>query len=230
MSAYETATDRGVLLSGREWKIVGTAGLLMTLNVLVMAAFATTPLAVVNSYLFAFPIVGVLVYGAAIYAGERVAERGVEQGDVGLALAGVALLQAAFGLFGAGVLGFLPPEALVPVLAITAAVTALMTAGIGTYVYARRSTTFEHYATWSTYGFLGGLAAILVGTFVFDLLLLAGFALIFGGFLFRLGWEIWRIRDGRVRAVSLQAIGLYIAVAGVFVHVLQIVIRMLADR
>ena len=228
MSAYETSTDRGFLLSGRDWKVVGTAAALMTLNVLLMAAFATTPLAVVNSYLFSIPIVGVLVYGAAIYIGERVAEKGVNAGDVAMALGGVAILQLAFGLFGAGILSFVSPQAMLPILGITAVVTALMTLAIGTYVYAR-SITFEHYSTWSTYAFLGGVGAILIGTFV-PPVLLVGFVLIFTGFIFRLGWEIWRIRDGRVHAVSLQAIGLYVAVAGVFVHVLQIVIRMVADR
>ncbi|GAB6878906.1 hypothetical protein JCM17823_11800 [Halorubrum gandharaense] len=229
MSAYETSTDRGFLLSSRDWKVVGSAAALMTLNVVVMAAFAATPLSVVNDYLFAAPIIGVLVYGAAIYVGESVAESGVQSGDVGMAVAGVAILQVAFGLFGAGVLRFVPADAMLAVLGVTAVIVALMTAFIGAYIYGRSGTTFEHYGTWSTYAFLGGLGAILVGTF-WDPMLLLGFVFIFAGFLFRLGWELWRVRDGRVQAVSLQAIGLYIAVAGVFVHVLQIVVRMFADR
>ena len=228
MGAYERTTEQGFLLSGRDWKVVGTAAALMTLNVLLMAAFALTPLAVVNSYLFSVPIIGVLVYGAAIYAGERVAEKGLKASNVAMALGGVVILQMAFGLFGGGILSVLSPEAMLPVLGITAIITVLMTLAIGTYVYAR-SITFEHYSTWSMYAFIGGVVAILIGTFVTPVLLV-GFVLIFTGFIFRLGWEIWRIRDGRVQAVSLQAIGLYVAVAGVFVHVLQIVIRMLADR
>lgn len=228
MGTYDTATDRGFLLSGRDWKVVGTAAALMTLNILLMAAFATTPLAVVNSYLFSIPIVGVLIYGVAIYAGERVAERGVDAGDVAMALGGVAILQLAFGLFGAGILRFVSPEAMLPILGITALITALMTLAIGTYVYAR-SITFEHYNRWSTYAFLGGIGAIFIGTFVSPVLLV-GFVLVFAGFIFRLGWEIWRIRDGHIQAVSLQAIGLYVAVAGVFVHVLQLVVRMVADQ
>lgn len=229
MSAYETSTDRGFLLSSRDWKVVGSAAALMTLNVVVMAAFAATPLSIVNDYLFSVPIIGVLVYGAAIYVGESIAESGVQSGNVGTAFAGVAILQIAFGLFGAGVLRFVPADAMLAVLGVTAVIVALMTAFIGAYIYGRSGTTFEHYGTWSTYAFLGGLGAILVGTFWPPMLLL-GFVFIFTGFLFRLGWELWRVRDGRVQAVSLQAIGLYIAVAGVFVHVLQIVVRMFADR
>lgn len=228
MSAHETATDRGFLLSGSEWQVVGTATALMVLNVLLMYAFASTPLAVVNDYLFAVPIVGVIVYGLAIAGGEIVAERGVEEGSTGLAVAGVVVLQGAFGIFGAGVLSFVSPDARVAVLVVTAVVVVAMTAGIGTYVYAR-SKTFEHYGTWANYAFIGGIVAVAVGTLV-PVVLLLGFVLIFAGFLLRLGWEIWRIRDGRVSAVSLQAIGLYIAVAGVFVHVLQIAVRAMAER
>ena len=74
MSGYETATDRGFLLASREWKVIGGASALMLLNVLVMYVFVATPLAVVNDYLFAVPILGVVVYGAAIMGGELLAE------------------------------------------------------------------------------------------------------------------------------------------------------------
>lgn len=228
MSAYETTTDRGFLLSSREWKAIGGGAALMTLNVLLMYVFVATPLAAVNQVLFSIPIVGVLIYGVAIYAGERLAEKGVEAGNVGLAIGGVAVLQLAFGTFGAGILSFAGAGTQLTILGITAVIVAIMTAGIGTYVYAR-SIDFDHYSTWSTYGFIGGLVAVLGGSF-FSPLLLVGFVLIFAGFIFRLGWEIWRIRDNRVQAVSLQAIGLYVAVAGVFVHVLQIVVRMVGRR
>lgn len=228
MSGYETRTDRGFLLSGTEWQIIGGATGLMLLNVMVMYAIAATPLAAVTDLLFAVPIIGVVVFGAVIMGGELLAERGIEGDSMGLALLGVVLLQGAFGLFGAGVLTFLPRSAQLVALGITAVVVAVLTAGIGTYVYAR-SADFDHYSTWATYAFLGGLGAILVGTF-FSPVLLVGFVLIFLGFIFRLGWEMWRIREGRVRAASLQAIGLYIAVAGVFVHVLQIVVRMIGRR
>jgi hypothetical protein len=228
MSSYETDTDRGFLLSGSEWQVVTGASALMALNVLVMYVFAATPLSTINRYLFSIPILGAVVYGAAIMGGELLAERGIKNGSGALAVGGVGLLQFAFGVFGAGVLSFAPPRLRVPILGVTAVVVALMTLAIGTYVYAR-STTFEHYNTWATYAFLGGLGAILVGTF-FAPALVVGFVLVFLGFLLRLGWEIWRIRDGRIRSVSLQAIGLYIAVAGVFVNVLQIVMRLLIDR
>lgn len=222
-------TRRGLLLSTREWKVVFIATALMVLNVVLMALLATTPLAAINDALFAAPILGVLVYGAALFVGEWVAERGVMNGNGPLALVGLAILQGAFGTFGAGVLSFAPPELRVPALAITAAVTGGLTLLLALYVYAR-SKSFDRWSTYSTGSFLLGIGAIALGTFVEPLLLLAGFVLILAGFLFRLGWEIWRVRERRDLPAALAGIGVYIAAMGVFVHVLQIVLRLLARR
>ena len=232
MDSYETSdvgTTRGFLLSAREWKVVGLATGLMLVNVLLMYVLVATPLAIVNQYLFSAPIVGALVYGAALIAGEWIAERGIENGSSALAFGGMALLQLAFGTFGAGVLSFLPRGLQLPAIAITAAVTAVVTLLIATYVYAR-SKDFDSWSTYANVSFIGGLVTVGIGTFVLPVLLLVGFALILLGFLLRLGWEIWRVRERPDMPVPLQAIGVYIAVMGVFVHVLQIVVRMLGRR
>ncbi|WP_254525210.1 hypothetical protein [Natrinema caseinilyticum] len=223
---YETGGGFG--LSSREARVIGGASVLMAINVLLMYALVVTPLAAVNDYLFTVPIVGALVYGAAIVGGQWVAERGVDGGDTGVAFVGMVILQLAFGIFGAGVLRFVPRDAQLTILVVTAVVVAVITAVIGAYVYAR-SKTFEHWGSYANYAFIGGLVAILIGTFV-PVVLLLGFGLIFLGFLLRLGWEIWKVRDRREASVTLQTIGVYIAVAGVFVHVLQLVVRYFASR
>ena len=230
MSSFETPgeTERGFGLSSREARVIGGASALMAINVALMYVFVVTPLATVNNYLFAFPIVGVLIYGAAIMAGELIAERGVEGGDMGIAFVGMVILQLAFGIFGAGVLSFAPRESQPFILGVTAIVVALLTALISGYVYAR-SITFEHWGRFANYSFIGGIVAIAIGTFVTPVLFV-GFVLIFLGFMLRLGWEIWKVRDRRNASVALQTIGVYIAVAGVFVHVLQLVLRALARR
>ncbi|RQG89275.1 hypothetical protein EA462_11435 [Natrarchaeobius halalkaliphilus] len=226
MSSFETPheTGRGFGLSSREARVIGGASALMAINVALMYVFVSTPLAVVNDYLFAAPILGVLVYGAAIMVGELIAERGVTSGDMGVAFAGVALLQLAFGVFGAGVISFAPAEAHLTILGLTAAVTAVATAIISGYVYAR-STTFEHWGRFANLAFIGGVVVIAIGTFVLPALLAVGFVFIFLGFLLRLGYEIWQVRDRRDASATLQTIGVYIAVAGVFVHILQLVMR-----
>ncbi|APX98015.1 hypothetical protein [Natronorubrum daqingense] len=225
MSSFETPHDtgRGFGLSSREVQVIGGASILMAINIVLMYVITETPLAQVNDYLFAAPILGVIVYGVAIMGGELIAERGVKGGDMGIAFVGMVVLQLVFGIFGAGVLRFAPPETHLTILGITAVVTALMTAVISGYVYAR-SKTFENWGTYSMVGFIGGVVAILIGTFV-PAVLPIGFVLIFLGFLFRLGYEIWQVRDHRNASVALQTIGVYIAVAGVFVHVLQLVMR-----
>jgi len=230
MSSTETPseTGRGFGLSSREARVIGGASALMALNILVMYVLVATPLAAVNDVLFSIPIVGALAYGAAIVSGQWIAERGVEGGKMGLAVVGMAVLQLAFGIFGAGVLRFAPREAQLPILVVTAVIVAVITAVIAAYVFAR-SKTFEHWGTYANYAFIGGLVAILIGTFVTPVLLV-GFVLILLGFLLRLGWEIWKVRDQRNASVVLQTIGVYIAVAGVFVHVLQLVMRYLASR
>lgn len=231
MSSYETsgATETGFLISSREWKVVGGASALMALNVFLMYVIVMTPLVAVNDYLFGTAaLLGAVVYGAAIMGGELLAEKGVKGGDVGIAFVGMVILQLAFGVFGAGVLSWAPREAHLTLLVVTAVVTAAMTALIGTYVYAR-SKTFENWGSYANYAFVGGLVALGIGFFVTPVLLV-GFVLIFLGFVLRLGWEIWKVRDRRDASVALQTIGVYIAVAGVFVHVLQLVMRVLARR
>ncbi|WIV67132.1 hypothetical protein [Natrialbaceae archaeon AArc-T1-2] len=226
MSSFDTSheTER-FALTGREGRVMGGASALMVINVALMYVFVATPLAVVNDYLFGIaPILGVLVYGVAIFVGELIAERGVKNNDVGTAFVGMVLLQLAFGVFGAGVLSVAPPESHLEILGITAVLTALMTAVVTGYVYAR-STTFEHWGRFANFAFLGGVAVIAVGSFVLPVLLLLGFVLIFLGFTLRLGYEIWQVRDRRDVSTALQTIGVYIAVAGVFVHILQLVMR-----
>ncbi|WP_121741737.1 hypothetical protein [Natronorubrum halophilum] len=231
MSSFETPqnSERGFGLSSREVQVISGATGLMAITVALMYVFAATPLAVVNDYLFSFPIVGVLVYGAAITGGEILAERGIKGGDMWIAFVGMVVLQLAFGTFGAGILSIVPQETQLTVLGITAIVTALMTALVSGYVYAR-STTFEHWGRFANYAFLGGIGVILVGTFVLQTLLLVGFVLIFLGFILRLGYEIWQVRDNRDASIGLQTIGVYVAVAGVFVHVLQLVMRYVLSR
>lgn len=228
MSSYETTTERGFLLSTREWGVVGGATGLMALNVLVMYVAAATPLAQLNRLLFSVPIVGALVYGALITGGQMVAERGFENNSMGMALAGVVVLELAFGAFGGGVLSFLAEGVQITALAITGVIVVAMTAVIGTYVYLRSDTQFDHYGRWATYAFLAGLGAILVATFV-PPVAVVGFVCIFVGFLLRLGYEMWEVRENR-GPPAMQSVGLYVAVAGVFVHVLQMVVRMLAER
>lgn len=198
------------------------AAALVALNVGLMYAVASTPLATLNDALFATPIVGLLVYGAALTAGDYVAERGLERGNAAFALVGVALLQGAYALFGGGVLATVAPTSRSTALGLALAVTLAMTLGVAAYVYVR-DREFDHWNGWSLAAFLVGVVLVAVGTFV-PVVLVGGFAFVFLGFTLRLGYEVWRVRATyRPDAPLVHALGIYVAFTGVFVHVLQLV-------
>lgn len=206
------------------------AAALIGVNVALMFLVAQTPLVAVNDLLFSTPILGLIVYGAALTGGNVLAERGLERGQLATAAVGVLLLQGAYALFGGGILSWVPAGSQAAVLGVTLVVTVALTVAIAAYVYLR-DRSFEHWSTWSLGAFVVGAVLVLVGSFVTDLALLGGFLFIFLGFALRLGYEIWHVRANYAADRSLvHALGIYVAFTGVFVHVLQIAARMMADR
>ncbi|MFT4882876.1 MAG: hypothetical protein ACI8U4_000372 [Natronomonas sp.] len=209
------------------------AAALIGLNVLLMAVVAMTPLAAINDLLFGVaPIVGLLVFGVALTGGNYLAEKGLESGEMGMAYAGIALLQAAYGIFGGGIVATVGSQsARAVLLGVTLAITVAMTVGIAAYVYVRDK-DYSHWNTWSLGAFVIGTVLVLVGSFVsIGAVLLGGFVFIFAGFTLRLGYEIWRVRDGyRADQPLIHSLGIYVAFTGVFVHVLQIVRQFVLER
>lgn len=229
-SATQQSDDAsGFLLSRREWKIVNISTGLVILNAVMMFLFAMTPLAIVNRYLFAIPIVGMVVYSGGLILGEHVARKGVKSGDMPFAVVGVAILEFTYGTFGAGVLSYAPQSLHLPAIVITGVITAALTFAVGAYVYARDK-DFDHWGTWSLFAFVGAFITGFLGSLVTPVLILT-FVLVLVGFMFRLGYEIWQIKaNTRSGDDLIHAIGLYVAVMGVFVHVLQIVLRILKEK
>ena len=200
------------------------ASALILVNLVLMYLVASTPLSALNNALFQIPIVGVLVYGAALTGGSILAERGLERGSMGLASVGTVLLQAAYALFGGGILATVAAGSRAAVLGVALVVTLGMTLAIGGYVYVR-DREFDHWSRWSLGAFIVGVLFVAVGS-VFPIVLVGGFVFIFLGFTLRLGYEIWHVRSSYAPDRSLiHALGIYVAFTGVFVHVLQIVAR-----
>ena len=205
------------------------AAILIAVNVVLMFTVAQTPLAAVNDVLFSYPIVGLVVFGAALTGGNVLAERGLERGQLAMAGVGVLLLQGAYAVFGGGILARVPAASQGVALAVTLVVTVAMTVAVAAYVYLRDE-NFDHWSRWSLGAFVVGAVLVLAGTFV-PVALVGGFLFIFLGFMLRLGYEIWHVRASYDPDRSLvHALGIYVAFTGVFVHVLQIVARMMADR
>ncbi len=205
-------------------KSTGIAAALILLNIAVIGALglfsASTTLL---NLLFSVPIVGVLVYGAVISAGAYLSERGVRKDNLSLAGGGVVLLQLGYGLFGGGILGAAVNPALYPVvLGVTAVVTLVVALGAAALVFFTNR-DFSRWRSYAGYAFLGLLGTALIGSLAAPVLIVA-FLLAFVGFFMLLVYEIWATTQ-RPEHVVRNGIAVYTAFMGLFVHVLQLVIR-----
>ena len=196
------------------------AAALIGVNVVLMYLVASTPLSAINDLVFSVPILGLIIYGAALTGGSMLAERGLEGGSMTMAALGTGLLQGAYALFGGGILSMIAAD----LRAVALAVTLGMTVGIAGYVYLR-DRSFDRWGRWSLGAFIVGALLVAVGSAV-PVVLVGGFAFIFLGFTLRLGYEIWQVKATYSPERSLNhALGIYVAFTGVFVHVLQLVAR-----
>ena len=210
-------------------KSLGVATGLVLLNVVVMWLFGFTPLSRVNDILFGtFFFLGVVVYGALLTAGTWLARKGVKQGDMRKAVSGTGMIQLSYGMFGAGIItALLSPQLQLVALLITGAVTTAIALLCSILVYATGH-DFSNWNRYSNYIFLAVLAIALVGSFS-GIFATISFFLALTGFIVYLVYEIYTVKI-RPNKVYLNAIGLYVAYMGVFVHILQLVIRMLIRR
>lgn len=210
-------------------KSLGIATGLIVLNIALMWVFAFTPLSALNNLLFdTFFLLGVIVYGAMLTGGLWLAKRGIRDQNTNLAVAGTALVQVAYGLFGAGILSIvLSPQTQAIALAITGVVTTLIAVLAGLLVFGT-SHDFSSWGKYANYIFLGVLGISFIGSFSGPFVLLA-FVLALIGFIVYLIHQIYMTKT-RPNTPYLNGIGLYTAYMGVFVEILQLVIRMLADE
>lgn len=200
----------------------------MVLNAVLMLVAATTPLAGVNEVLFSWHIVGVIVYGLLLTVGELIAKSGVTENDIIKGVSGVAILQVTYAMFGAGILSYIGFEQQVLAIGITGGITAALTLIITTYVSVRD----KDFNDWNTYAgicFGGTILFSLIYTIIsIQALAWLAFGCALVGFIFRLGQQVWASMSYG-RHSLFYVIGVYVAAMGVFVHVLQLVVRALAE-
>lgn len=211
-------------------KSLGIASGLVLLNVAVMWIFAFTPLAGINQLLFGtFFFLGVIVYGAMLTGGTMLAKKGVRSENTGLAVGGAALVQIAYGLFGAGALGLLPPRTQALAIVITGAVTTGIAVLSGLLVFGTDH-DFSQWGRYANYIFMAVLGLSLIGSFsLASPLTVLAFGLALIGFIVYLIHQIYMTKT-RPGKPFLNAIGLYAAYMGVFVEILQIVVELLLSR
>ena len=208
-------------------RIAGIATGLVAVNILAMLVGSYTPLAALGLVLFSNFFLGIATFVVTIGGGFWISNKGIEADHLPIAGAGVALIQLGYTLLGAGVLAIAPSELRVPALGITTVLTGLLTAGVVVVVY-RTDRSFARWQRYSQGLFLAGFAAGGIGFFVTDALLMVAFALFFLGFVTDLTYEVWAVKANRYASTLRNAIGIYVAVMGVFVHILQLVLRVLS--
>ena len=208
-------------------RIVGIGTGLVALNIVLMFALSYTPIASIGAALFSNFFVGIVAFVATVGGGFWIANKGLESDNMGITSAGVTLIQFGYGMFGAAILASAGTELRVTALGITTVVTAAITAAVVLVVFR----TDRSFAGWNRYGFgcfIGGFVVGAIAFFVAPPLLLFAGLLFFLGFVAHLTYEIWAVRENRFASDLRSGIGIYVAVMGVFVHVLQWVMRILA--
>lgn len=211
-----------------ELKSLGIATGLIILNIAVMWIFAFTPLAAINDLLFdTFFLLGVIVYGALLSGGLYIAKKGIKSENTGLAVSGTALIQIAYGIFGAGILGVVAPGVQALAIAITGAISVIIAVMAGLLVYGTGH-DFSSWGRYANYIFLGVLGVSLIGSFSPALIIFA-FTLALIGFIVYLIHEIYNVKT-RPGKPFINGIGVYTAFMGVFVQILQLVVQMLMEE
>lgn len=205
-----------------EYKTIGIASALVALNVALMSIITFTPLAGVMEYVFSQLILGVLFFGALLTGGVWIAKSGIRNNNRAKSGLGVTILQAAYGLFGGGVLSMAPADLMPVIIGVTFVLTLGLTVASAALVYftGRDFSSFDNY---STYMFLGVLGLSLFGTFLPYFGVIA-FFLALAGFLTYLIYEIYVLRELQASPL-MNGLGIYVAFMGVFIQILQMVLR-----
>lgn len=212
--------------SGDTLITLSTGGILMFLTMAGMLAIAGTGLGGLVSTIYSIPVVGVVIFGLILSVGRHLGLKGVKKDQDVLAVVGAILLVFGYAWFGGGILHPYEQSLYLPAIAITGMITTLITLCAGGYVYFSNR-DLSHWSKYSGIAFIGVIVSALIGSFFAPFTLLA-FGLAIIGFTCDLVYEVWMTSNSN-RSPYANGIALYVAFAGVFVHVLQLVLRMLAQ-
>lgn len=203
-------------------KSIAVACLLLGGNILLMVYLTDTVLSEVALLLFKYAIVGVIVFGILLTAGRELSLRGLDRDNNIMAFVGTAILLGTYGVFGAMILSRFPKEIWSTSINVTLIVVLIITA-IATIYVTRTDRDLSHLVKYSSFAFIAGILAAFIGTFITPVLLIA-FVLFIIGFLIDLVWEIW-MATNKNRSPVANGVAIYVAMAGLFVHILQIVLE-----
>lgn len=200
---------------------------LMIATIALMLVIADTALGAALSVVFSIPFVGVILFGVLLTAGRYIGLKGFKENNQSLMAVGSALLVGLYGWFGGGILHPYDPALYQLALGITGFITIGISLVAATYVYTTDK-NLQHWSKYANYAFFGVLGMSFVGS-IFPPAILLAFALALFGFIATLVHEMWMTANHK-RSAKANGFALYIAFAGVFVHILQIVIQILAEQ
>jgi hypothetical protein len=208
-------------------KILGISTGLIAVNILLMLALSfVPPVVAIGGLLFGSFFIGIAVFAVTVGGGSWIASKGTKRGSLPLAGAGVTLTQVGYGLFGATILGGIGAALKLTAIGISVVVTAAIT-GVVAYVVFSTNKNFSSWQSYSFYLFIGGFVIGAIGFFITPLLMLVASLVFFAAFVVSLTYEIWAVKENRYASDLRNAIGIYVAVMGVFVNVLIWVLRIL---
>lgn len=203
---------------------------LTALNIALIFGAGFTAVADIVPALLSLPFgnfILMIVFGVLLTGSRYAGISGVQNGNLGMSVAGVVGSQTVFTVFGAGILGMFSSDIWVPALAITGGITAGITAVASAIVFGSNH-SFENWAKYSGMLFLVGIGAFVIAEIsaLFALIAIGFFIL---GFIADLFYELWSV-TGRDLSPLANGIGVYVAVMGIFVHILQFVLQALAEE
>jgi len=209
-------------------RIAGIGTGLVALNVVLMLALSYTPVADLGLVLFSNFFTGIATFVVTVGGGYWLANTGIEKGNLPLAGGGVTLSQFGYALIGGALLSVVTSSSMrVTALGITTVLTALVTAAVVVVVF-KTDHSFERWQLYSWVCFGGGFVVGAIGYFVSPTIMLLASVFFFLGFVVDLTYEIWAVKVSKYDSDLRSAIGIYIAVMGVFIHILQLVLRVLS--
>lgn len=211
------------IFSGDMLVSVITGAFLMSITVGFMLFFANTIIGNITLALFDLgAIVGVIVFGALLGLGRYIGVTGLEEENMIKGIIGSTISVLTYGIFGSGILTQYSTDSYFSAIVATTFITMSITI-VAAMVVFRSSRSFSFAKKYSGISFVVGIVFSLIGT-IFTPVLIVAFGSFLIGFLFDLIYEIWALSDSRRNPLA-NGLSLYIAFAGVFVHILQLALE-----
>jgi len=230
----------------RIYTVITISAVLLATTIGIMLALRNTVAADAMIWIYQFnPFVGIIIFGGLLTIGRYISvNKGFDEKSTypleqikpsedmknknahnnRNILLGALILLLTYGWFGSGILSQYPKGVITAAIVVIFGITAIITIAITAYVFLTNSDKSK-YAKYSGTCFISGLVLALPPAFgILTTLRWISFSFFIFGFIFDLVYEIW-LTSKKERTLLINGIGVYIAVTGVFVHIIQLVLR-----